>query len=494
LKQFTNILILLCSISCYAQNSEKIELLYADKLSNGPEGSGYWICSGNVSFSHKNTIMNCDYSHHYVKKNKMIAFKNVLINQGDTLTVKGQKLIYDGNNNLAHLSGDVLLKDKYTQLTTNEIFYNLENSIAHYPKKAVISEKNLTLSSEKGYYNTKSHLFNFKKNVRVNSQNYEVETDTLNYNSISKISYFLGPSYIYSNDNTIYCENGWYDNILNKSQFQKNAYITNGKQLISGDSLYYDRNLSYGKAINNISIIDSANNIILNGELGEYFENENKIEVTKKAILSIVMESDTLFISSKKFTSISDKKEYIYAYPNVKIYKKDFQGKCDSLYYSITDSVAELYKKPVIWTDDMQITSDSIQIEINNKQIRKMNLYPNALIALEVDSSLFNQIKGKYMISNFKENKISDIDIFGNGQSLFVIQDEFTKDNIGLNKAVCTDIFIKMNDGKLSYLNYKTAPTSTTIPFQEVLESDKYLDGFNWRVNERPHSKKDIIQ
>ena len=44
--------------------------------------------------------MNCDYSHHYVKKNKMIAFKNVLINQGDTLTVKGQKLIYDGNNNL----------------------------------------------------------------------------------------------------------------------------------------------------------------------------------------------------------------------------------------------------------------------------------------------------------------------------------------------------------------------------------------------------------
>ena len=30
----------------------------------------------------------------------MIAFNNVLINQGDTLTVKGQKLIYDGNNNL----------------------------------------------------------------------------------------------------------------------------------------------------------------------------------------------------------------------------------------------------------------------------------------------------------------------------------------------------------------------------------------------------------
>ena len=44
-----------------------------DKLSNGPNGSDYWICSGNVSFTHNNTIVNCDYSHHYMKENKMIA-------------------------------------------------------------------------------------------------------------------------------------------------------------------------------------------------------------------------------------------------------------------------------------------------------------------------------------------------------------------------------------------------------------------------------------
>ena len=51
-----------------------------------------------------------------------------------------------------------------------------------------------------------------------------------------------------------------------------------------------------------------------------------------------------------------------------------------------------------------------------------------------------------------------------------------------------------MNDGKLSYLNYKTASYINYNSFQDIQESDKYLDGFNWRVNERPHSKKDIIQ
>ena len=94
MKYITNILILFLSVNCYAQSPEKIELLHADKLTSGPKNSNYWICSGNVRFSHNNTIMSCDYSHHYMKENKMIAYNNVSINKGDTLNVKGKKLVY----------------------------------------------------------------------------------------------------------------------------------------------------------------------------------------------------------------------------------------------------------------------------------------------------------------------------------------------------------------------------------------------------------------
>ena len=225
MKYITNILILFLSVNCYAQSPEKIELLHADKLTSGPKNSDYWICTGNVSFSHNNTVMNCDYSHHYMKENKMIAYNNVSINKGDTLNVKGRKLVYDGNKNIAHLSGDVLLKDKHTQLNTDEVFFNLETNIAHYPSRGVIREKDMTLSSEKGIYNTKSHVFYFKKNVKVKSVNYSVETDTLNYNSIHKTTYFLGPSYIFSEENTIYCENGWYNTITNISLLINHSHI-----------------------------------------------------------------------------------------------------------------------------------------------------------------------------------------------------------------------------------------------------------------------------
>jgi len=493
LKYIIYILVLLFSINSNAQSSDKIELLNSDRLVNGPKNSDYWICSGNVSFKHNNTIMKCDSSHHYMKKNKMIAFGNIRIKKGDSLSMSGEKLIYDGNNNIAYLSGGVYLRDKHTNLSTQEITFNLKEDIAYYTNKGEIKDGELTLTSEKGTYNTKSHLFYFKKNVEVISTNYTVETDTLNYNSESKTTFFLGPSYIYSNNNTIYCENGWYNTITNLSQFRENAYITNGENLVKGDSLFYNRNLGYGKAIDNISLIDTINNIIVNGDLSEYFEKEDRIEVTRNALLNIIFNDDTLFMTANKFVSFSSEKEYLLAYNNVKMFRKDLQGKCDSLYYSISDSVVNLYRTPILWVDNMQITSDSINILMKNQKIEKMFFYPNPLIVSEADSSFYNQIMGKYMTASFNENKLQKINVKGNGQSLFLIEDD-NKDNIGLNKAICTDISINMKESKLSDITYKIVPTSTTIPIQDIIESDKFLEPFIWRIDEKPESKKDILK
>ena len=51
-----------------------------------------------------------------------------------------------------------------------------------------------------------------------------------------------------------------------------------------------------------------------------------------------------------------------------------------------------------------------------------------------------------------------------------------------------------MDEGRLSTIRYKTIPTSTTTPYKDIIESDKYLDGFIWRLEEKPKSKNDIIQ
>ena len=57
-----------------------------------------------------------------------------------------------------------------------------------------------------------------------------------------------------------------------------------------------------------------------------------------------------------------------------------------------------------------------------------MNFYPNSIIISKADSLYYNQIKGKYMNIWFTKNKLNKLDIFGNGQSLFLIEDEKTKE------------------------------------------------------------------
>lgn len=481
------------SINSFSQSQEKIELLNSDRLISGPRNSDYWICVGNVTFKHNQTIMYCDSSHHYMKRNKMIAFGNIRIRKGDSLSVTGNKLVYNGNKNIAHLTGGVFLKDKHTQLTTPEIIFNLKNNIAYYPKRGIIRDKEISLESNEGKYNTKSHLFYFKKDVIVKSINYTVETDTLNYNSKTKTTFFIGPSYIFSNNNTIYCENGWHNTRTHLSQFRENAYILNKEYLIKGDSLFYNRNKGYGKAINNISMIDTNNNIIVNGHLSEYFEYQKKVEVTKSALLNILFEEDTLFMSADKLVSYNNKKEYLLAYNNVRIFKKGVQGKCDSLYYSVSDSIINLYYNPILWIENMQITADSMQIFMSKKKIDSINFFPNPIIISKADSLYFNQIKGKYMTGIFKDNKLKKLNVIGNAHSLFLIKGD-NKNNIGINKAFCTNISINMEKGEIKNITYKMIPSSTTIPIQEITEADKYLEGFIWRIEERPRSKEEIME
>ena len=55
------------------------------------------------------------------------------------------------------------------------------------------------------------------------------------------------------------------------------------------------------------------------------------------------------------------------AYHGCRIFSKDLQAKCDSLSYSFQDSVIRLYKSPVLWSEENQLTSDSMAIFTKNQ-------------------------------------------------------------------------------------------------------------------------------
>ena len=149
----------------------------------------------------------------------------------------------------------------------------------------------------------------------------------MHYYSNKKIYKFFGPSYLISDNKTIYCENGWHNAKTGVSQFQQNAYINSEAQIITGDSIYYNENLNYGKIINNAKVTDTIENVNVYGDFAEYFENNKIAEVSKKALLEIILEDDTLFMHAKKFVSNQNKKnKKILAYNKIKFFKKIYKA------------------------------------------------------------------------------------------------------------------------------------------------------------------------
>merc|ERR1711865_1201275 len=101
-----------------------------------------------------------------------------------------------------------------------------------------------------------------------------------------------------------------------------------------------------------------------------------------------------------------------------------------------------MFKNPILWSDDFQITADSLQFLVHKGKISFMFLKPNPMIISKEDTLDYNQIKGKNMIAYFTNNKMRRIDVKGNGQSIFIIKDENTEDKIGLNYSECSDLVL----------------------------------------------------
>ena len=77
------------------------------------------------------------------------------------------------------------------------------------------------------------------------------------------------------------------------------------------------------------------------------------------------------------------------------------------------------------------------------------------------------------------------MDVNGNGQSIFFIDDENKDEKIGLNFTECSDLFLLFDKNNLEYINYKSKPISKTIPINQVTEKNRFLKGFKCRIIEK---------
>jgi lipopolysaccharide export system protein LptA len=477
---------------------KKIDIIWTDKLDQDPRlGNGWKRLVGHDTIRHNDVYMYCDSA--YVNQNtrRVRAFSKVHIKQADTLDLYGNYLNYDGVEGKAIVEGNVELIDKQTHLYTKALKYDVTNKIASYTDSGkIINEKN-TLTSIIGIYFTSQKMFHFKDSVKIVNPDYVIRADTMNYNTESETAFFTGPATLNGDSIYIYSEKGWYDTKKDISRIWKNSVIDNRKQIIRGDSLYYNKISGFGEAFRNVSIKDTTNDILVTGNYAWYNKTPEKFMITDKAVFIQVSKKDTLFLHGDTISSVIISRKTGMSYRLMRVYHKcrifsaDLQSKCDSLSYSFQDSVIRLYRSPVIWSEENQLTSDSMAIFTKNRQTDRMELYSSAFIAGKSDSIRYNQIKGRNLTGYFRDNKMYKIRIDGNGELVYFLADK--EGQVGWNRAKSSSIDIYVDKGKITQIIEFQNPDGILNP--PLKESDKQkLSGFNWYDLLRPKNKSDIFR
>jgi hypothetical protein len=96
-----------------------------------------------------------------------------------------------------------------------------------------------------------------------------------------------------------------------------------------------------------------------------------------------------------------------------------------------------------------------------------------------------NQIKGRDMIAKFTDNSVQNVDVNGNGESVYFVLDSL--DFIGMNKVECSDMVLRFADSnQLSTITFIRDPIARFVPPHEIEEPDTKLPGFAWRLDEKP--------
>ncbi|MCS7020003.1 MAG: OstA-like protein [Cytophagales bacterium] len=454
------------------------------------------LTKAQIGFKQGRDMLFCDSAIQYLARNLVNAYGRVYLIDEDSTTVTADTLLYDGNTRIARLRGNVILRDKEKTVTTNRLDYNLATKIAHYSGGGTVQDDSSRLTSRVGYYNTVTKVANFRGNVHYQSPDTELTSDTLTYNARTKIVYFNARTRIKTPNGDIVTDKGEYNTVLGKSNFKGRTRIDTHEYTISGDVLDYDRVMERGFAKGNVEFYHKKDNFIILGDFTRYDGVLETSQVYGNAVLISPQKNstDTLFLSadtliSYKETALADSLppiKKLTAYRNVRIYRSDFQSKCDSLGYLLNDSTFFFYYDPIIWSKNAQLTAKDISIRMKNGQIDSMSLQEKAFVISQDTLLNFNQTKGKNIDAKFAKGELKKVFVSGNGESIYHILENDTL-FMGLNYVKCSDMIISFNDSaQLQDILFIKQPEGSFIPPHEIKTENKFLTDFNWRVSEKP--------
>ena len=506
---------------------------------------------GNVEVLQGNTTLICD-SIEYVVAENLAKVRGSLVqlfdNEGNVLNTnylnyntldsiatffKGAAMSNPDGNIMESVNGMYITKDKVFRfrdsvqmftdsvcIVSDRVDYHTDTDVAVFFGRTTAWKDENILFANSGYFERRSNLIAFNKDSYILTKDQELWADTLKYwrNSgnaelyknvqvidtvqsaialAHKATYNPSPRVIELADKPAVgmysVENGVADTLF----LSGDRIIYTTKKMFEVDSLAIVNakcrlDLS---AIDPIALHDQerkkgvpSNKGKLNAGPGDGPGDKGLAGETAKNEVDTVAVSAEIVLEPAKDTS---EVAFIDIFHNVRFYRSDVQGVCDSLVYTGLDSMVRFYSRPAMWHEGTsQFTADSIQAILKNNTLEKINLLSNAFIAMQEDTVHYNQIKSTEMAAYFADGNLYRFDALGGVSSIFYIAEDSLITL--MDQEECKMMTAKIKDNRVQRTRSIGELKQNVFPVYNLSVEEQRLRGFEWRGAECPKTRYDV--
>ena len=415
-----------------------------------------------------------------------------------------EKVVFLGRTNIYKEGAEIYCESGY---------YNVGQGKALFSNNAQYKGENRKAIADYIYYDQKNQKVTLVGNAKIEEKDRYAEADTIIYFEETQMSQLLGSAYYRDSSSEVKSKQILYDGLTKSVSTIGRTIVEDGSSTLVANQLDYTDETGLGVATGDVIWVDTTQHITIIADVAEYRKSDDYVKAygLTRPLLINEIDGDTIYISADTLFSfqvpvtdslilaqdtlglLPDSNRLILAYHDVRIFKSDFQAVCDSMSYEALDSTFRFYRGPIIWSDTVQLTGDTVLAIIRDDKIDEVQLIQNGFIISSTDHVYYDQVKGRKIWAYFKDEELHDVLVRGNAESYnYVLDDDDAY--IGLNKSICSELIVLFESAnKIDHIRFLKEPKFNFLPMRDVLGVSPKIEGFKWHYDRRPKSKEDLI-
>jgi hypothetical protein len=411
------------------QEKERIRIIKTDSLlgNTTPKGPLRRLI-GRVELQTEKAYIKCDSAWHYPELRRVEAYGSIVVKSSKE-ELYAQQLVYDLKTESVTFSGPIEIRTKESRLFTTDGSYNLKAKTARFVKQVYIRDKKGDVTANRGFFYTERDSMRLFDRVQLRDSTLYLEADSLISGKKSGLTQAGGNVFI---------------------AHEKDRWSVRAGHF-AGDTLgnrIFQQQVEYAKR-------DSASSDTTWMAAGWLHANEKEKQRT---------------LSGKE---------------NIRIWNPDYAAAADSIYHDETSGVFRLRKKPLLWTDNRQLTAANVDMNLEKSTIKTLSAYPTPFMAEEDSiSHQFHQITGDSLFTQFLDGNPHRMEWINNIKVLYHNRADTTKEP-GLLFMQGTTLSILFENKKATHMK---GSSDVTGYFSEKPgdSAAMRLPGFSWDSERRP--------